>query len=452
MSKVVSLQTRLIKTSLLSSIAAGSIALLFFIMTSTYHTMQVQDEIMDEISDMLLIADLTSNSGQQVDELSDEFDIQYQLRHKHQVLTQSEDFHFDENAHILFASLDEHYGFVWHNGHLWRSYTAQDQQTNMQAFVLQPLTERFEKLLNSIIFYSSVLLILWIMQWLILHFLIKRQFKVINQLSTQIAEKHADDLKPIRSQASELKELQPIIFQLNNLLQRLDHALVAEQRFTADASHELRSPLSAIQMRLQLLQRKYPNMENDFKPIQADIKRGTHVLENLLLLARLDPENAENLPKTVFNVEDLIQELLLSLKPVAEEKNLHLEFKTFTHELSKTQIYANRDLIFICFRNLIDNAIRYSPTNADIYLELENHQNCVTFAVKNGGEILDTDTTNRLGERFYRALGTQTQGSGLGLSICKKIIHLHHGQIIFSALPEGGLQVRCILPVHNITT
>ena len=92
MSQAVSLQSKLIKTSLLSSMLAGVVALLLFMVISLYQTMQVQDQLMDEIADMLLISDVTVSSGQQVDELSDEFDIQYQLKDQQQVLTQSKNF------------------------------------------------------------------------------------------------------------------------------------------------------------------------------------------------------------------------------------------------------------------------------------------------------------------------------------------------------------------------
>lgn len=101
--------------------------------------------------------------------------------------------------------------------------------------------------------------------------------------------------------------------QLNHLLERLDQSLQAEQRFTADASHELRSPLSAIQLRLQLLQRKYPERAHDFVQMQQDVSRGIQTLENLLLLARLDPEKPENLPKSSFDIQETMDEIIQAL-------------------------------------------------------------------------------------------------------------------------------------------
>ena len=457
MSKIISLQTKLVKTSLISSIIAGMIALFLFILISIYQAMQVQDEIMDEIADMLLISDLTSNAGQQVDELSEQFDIQYQLLHDKLVLTQSEDFHSTISKQQIFLDLDHHYGFIWENNQLLRSYLITDTPSNTQVLVVQPLAERFKELFHSVFAYSLILLTLWLLQWLMLYILMKRQFKVVHQLSADIAQKHADDLNPIDSKASELKELQPIILQLNQLLQRLDQSLTAEQRFTSDASHELRSPLSAIQMRLQLLQRKHPNLADEFNIIQTDVNRGTQVLENLLLLARLDPEQADHLPKTKFQLDILLQELQQNLRLFANAKRVNF-IQNIDFESKKYELEANQDLIFICIRNLLDNAIRYSPENRNIQIQLTHHnigqlsqntKNQIRLSIENEGEILNQETINRLGERFYRVLGTKTQGSGLGISISKKIIDLHDGSLEFYALPNGGLRVICYLPIAS---
>lgn len=129
--KVVSLQTKLVKTSLLSSIVAGCIALLLFVLISIYQTMQVQDEIMDEISDMLLIADLSKTSGHQIDELSDQFDIRYRLSNQQQILTQSENFQLDQSYYKLIFKTTDHYGLIWQDHRLWRSYTTDEADSQL---------------------------------------------------------------------------------------------------------------------------------------------------------------------------------------------------------------------------------------------------------------------------------------------------------------------------------
>ncbi|EPG37607.1 sensor histidine kinase [Acinetobacter colistiniresistens] len=440
--KVVSLQSKLVKTSLISSIMAGSMALLLFAIISVYQAMQVQDEIMDEISDMLLITDLTSTAGQQIDELSEQFEIQYRLSNQQQVLTQSEEFHLDQGHYELLRANNGDYGLIWQSGQLWRSYAAADEHSHMRVLLLQPFGDRFKDLLHSFAGYALILILVWLLQWIMLHFLIKRQFIVMHQLSKQISAKNADDLSPIQTGEMELKELQPMLGQLNRLLQRLDHSLQAEQRFTADASHELRSPLSAIQMRLQLLQRKYPERAADFSQMQQDVSRGIQTLENLLLLARLDPEHAENLPKADVDLQMIIDEVIHTVSLFANEKNIQLQQR---NQLNGVMVFANQQLIFSCIRNILDNAIRYTPENGKVYIALNPQSQGILLFIENEGSGIGSEILTRLGERFYRALGTKTQGSGLGLSICRKIIELHQGKIEFAASEYGGLKVTIML-------
>ena len=443
MPKTVSLQTKLIKTSLFSSILTGLLALLLFVLISLYQTMQVQDQIMDEIADMLLIADITTHSGQQVDELSDEFDIQYQLKDQQHILTESKEFPLEQQNSKLQTQASNGYRYIWQDQQLWRMYSAEDAELNMSVTMLQPVGERFKELAQNVMGYSLVLILLWFMQWLILHFAVKRQFKVIQQLSKNIAEKNADDLAPIQQQEPELKELQPMVLQLNQLLQRLKQSLLAEQRFTADASHELRSPLSAIQMRLQVLKRKYPDLNQDLASIQNDVSRGTQVLENLLLLARLDPTNTHQLPKIDVNLQAIVSDVIQALQPFALEKNIQIT----THIADDLSIFANEKLIFTCVRNLVDNAIRYAGQGGHVFIDVQQRHQNVVMTIADDGQALTEEILQRLGERFYRALGTKTQGSGLGLSICQKIMQLHAGEIHFSKSGYGGLQVTLQLPL-----
>lgn len=445
MRKTVSLQTKLIKTSLFSSILTGLLALLLFVLISLYQTMQVQDQIMDEIADMLLISDITTHSGQQVDELSDEFDIQYQLKDQQQILTESKEFPLEQQTSKLQTQASNGYRYIWQDQQLWRMYSAEDAELKMSVTMLQPVGERFKELAQNVMGYSLVLILLWFMQWLILHFAVKRQFKVIQQLSKNIAEKNADDLAPIQQQVPELKELQPMVLQLNQLLQRLKQSLLAEQRFTADASHELRSPLSAIQMRLQVLKRKYPDLNQDLASIQNDVSRGTQVLENLLLLARLDPTNTNQLPKIDVNLQAIVSDVIQALQPFALEKNIQIT----TQIADDLSILANEKLIFTCMRNLVDNAIRYAGQGGHVFIDVQQRQQNVVITIADDGQALTEEVLQRLGERFYRALGTKTQGSGLGLSICQKIMQLHAGKIHFSKSGYGGLQVTLQLPLPN---
>ena len=440
MAQPISLQRQLVKSSLLSSILAGLLALLMFIGVSVYQTMSMQDEIMDEMADMLLADDLTVSNGQALAELSDEFDIRYRLDNAQQLLTASEDVPEKITVDHLSLVSDAPYGFYWSEQKLWRIYTAQDNH-GLQVQVTQSMSERFHAFWQSILVFSGVLFLVWCVQWLLMHFVIRRKFRVIHQVSEQISNKSVNDLAPISMPEPELIELQPMLSQLNALLARLDQALVAEQRFTADASHELRSPLSAIQMRLQVLKRKFPELESEFKPIQQDVSRGVQVLDNLLLLARLDPEQKESLAKTKFDFSLLMQDVIKALQPFADSKQIKINVVL----AEQACVLANEQLLFSALRNLLDNAIRYSPEQAQVFVNLTIEKQQLRLSIENSGHGVDAAVIQRLGERFYRALGTKTQGSGLGLSICQKIVDLHAGQLLFSPSDLGGLKVELLL-------
>ena len=438
--KKVSLQKKLVSTSMLSSVVAGMIAFILLLGISVYQTMSVQDEIMDEISDMLLISDLTSvaGSGTQLDELSDEFDIQYQLQSQNQVLTHSMNYVPRQNT----QPYDNEYSFEWFDGQLWRVYQTADESTQLTVIAYQPLKVRFKTFVSTLLGYAGILLFLWFLQWLIVHYAIARQFRPLKDLSEKIAEKSADDLSPIMQQFPQLLEIEPIVQQLNRLLSRLEQALVSEQRFTADASHELRSPLSAIQMRLQVLKRKFPELSSELAVVQQDVDRGTKVLENLLLLARLDPEAADQLAKARHNLKQIVNDVLGTLEPGLKEKSLRLD-----SDLEDVDFYCNRELIFSCIRNLLDNAVRYSPERGEVSISLRALSKGAVLTVANRSPGLQADLS-RLGERFYRVLGTKTQGSGLGLSICKKILELHYSQLSFEASAPYGFKVRIDFSEH----
>lgn len=441
----VSLQSRLIKTAMLSSIIAGLVALLFLVLISVYQNMSMQDEIMDEVADMLLSRDIKQNQGIQVDDLSDEFSIHYQLMLDQQLLTQSKDFPLAQ-ATSIWRYGDGHFAYVWYEQRLWRYYQQQDDERHMQVQLYQPLTERFEDFGGSISIYAVGLIILWLLQALLLYFAVRKQFYSIKRLSQHIASKDSSDLSPIENIQPEFVELQPILQQLNLLLSRLSHTLAAEQRFTADAAHELRSPLSAMQMRLELLQRKHvgqlEQLQPDLNAIQHDLNRGVRVLENLLLLARLDPTDQQQLHKQHFDIQDLLSEVLQSLEPFIIEKNIDIQLRfTEDQQDSSDLFWAQREFIYICIRNLLDNAIRYSDSSTQVLIHYQQTMTKHVLQIEDSGQQLTAETLARMGERFYRALGSKTEGSGLGLSICKKIVELHQGQLEFGRADNGGLVV-----------
>ncbi|WP_074383313.1 sensor histidine kinase [Acinetobacter pseudolwoffii] len=434
MSAPISLQAKLIKHALFSSILAGVLAWLLLLGISSYQASQLHDELMQQISELLL-GDITQTKDMQVDELSEQFDIQYALLLDQQLLTTSIE---DELINTIPVTQHDGFRFAYEDGHFIRILSAEED--GLQVQVVQPLSVRFDELWQTTLGFAGILLLLWLMQWLILRIAIRRQLRPLHKISQAIGSKTAQDLSPINKPDPEITELQPIVQQLNAMLNRLEKSLLAEQRFTADASHELRSPLSAIQMRLQVLKRQYQQdaqLPQALQLIQNDVNRGTQVLENLLLLARLDPEKAEQLPQQAVNLKMIVQEVLQALQPFAAEKQIEWQLS-----IDDGQIMANAELIFSCIRNLVDNAIRYSPEQGRIEIKTDvDAAGRLRLVIENSGTGIAREVLVHLGERFYRALGTRTSGSGLGLSICRKIMQLHAAEIEIAASDLGGLKV-----------
>ncbi|MFI7965551.1 sensor histidine kinase, partial [Acinetobacter baumannii] len=374
----------------------------------------------------LLVSDLSEHSMKQFDELSDEFDIQYELLNTGQVLTHSHTYQHELFEH---GNLSEGFSYFWFDGQLWRSLAAQQEDSQLQVEVFQPISTRIEEVLKALAGYSGLMVLFWLLQWVIVSWRTEQQLAALNLLSKRIAQKTASNLEPIQ-EPDVITEIQPVIDALNQLLARLQRALVAEQRFTADASHELRSPLSAIQMRLQVLQRKYqhiPELDHDFERIQEDVSRSTKILENLLLLARLEPNETEQLElsKSVVDLNHVLARVIDTVNIDAQAKHMVIGTNILSNE---TKTFANEELMFIAFRNLFDNAIRYSPALGAIHVELSQYQQKLKISIEDTGNGVDDEVLRRLGQRFFRVLGTKQQGSGLGLSITKKIIQLHGGE------------------------
>ncbi|WP_256355111.1 sensor histidine kinase, partial [Escherichia coli] len=151
--------------------------------------------------------------------------------------------------------------------------------------------------------------------------------------------------------------------------------------------------MSAIQMRLQVLKRKYQEdaqLRQALQMIQNDVNRGTQILENLLLLARLDPEHAEQLPKQQVNLKVLVQEVLQALQPFAQEKEIHWNLK-----LEDAVIEANAELIFSCIRNLVDNAIRYTPMQGQVEIRTIVEGQNLQLMIENSGEGIQEEVVQR---------------------------------------------------------
>ncbi|MGB3069406.1 MAG: ATP-binding protein [Ottowia sp.] len=330
---------------------------------------------------------------------------------------------------------------VWVDGKLWRVYV-RPGRAGVTAQVGQPMEERLELLedmAESLIWPAlGLLALLGLLSWL----LIRRLLRPLEEAAERIGAKSPDDLTPVQAQ-NPPRELQSILNALNALLARLGSALDSERRFTADAAHELRTPLAALRMRVQLIERELKLPEPHLRQLRADLDRCTALVESLLALARLEPQAAP-LSREAVDLGALLDSLNLE---AAQARNMRVE-----RSLAEPRVWASPPLLASALRNLLDNAVRYGREGGRVRVEtLRLPQGGTRLAVRDDGAGVPAGQRARLGERFFRVLGTGQTGNGLGLSIVARIAQLHGASLHFEeGLDGGGLSVVMDFPADQV--
>ncbi len=270
---------------------------------------------------------------------------------------------------------------------------------------------------------------------LLLYWSIRRGLKPLDDLAADVASRSPDNLSILPGRPVPL-ETRPLVEAINRLLSRLSAALDSERRFTADAAHELRTPLAAvkIQAEVALASRDSPAREHALQQIRLAVDRSSHLVDQLLRLARLDPLAALPDPKPVDLVE-LAEEAVAAAQDIerGQQHVIRLEAPT-----QPVEITGDRDLLFVAVRNLLDNALRHTPPHGSITLRIAQDSRGATLSVRDNGPGVATDELPRLAERFYRGRDATAEGSGLGLAIVQRIAELHGAQLALANANEGG--------------
>ncbi|MBL8473908.1 MAG: sensor histidine kinase N-terminal domain-containing protein [Rhodocyclaceae bacterium] len=332
------------------------------------------------------------------------------------------------------------YGDAHWDGREWRLYAETNVDSGMRAILAQDHAVR-DELAEEVARHALLPLAAGgVVLAATLGFAVRRALAPLRRLTAAV-----DARTPRRLTALELpdtpRELEPVVAALNELFERVDATLQNERRFTADAAHELRTPLAALQAQVQAAQLApdgAARREALDKCLQAQ-QRMTHLVEQLLTLARLEAHAVPALQDT--DATSLLQNLCADLAPHALAAGVELDLSA----PPQCPVRAQGELLSILARNLIDNAIRYSPRGGRVSVTLEVESDNVCLGVEDSGPGVAPEQLARLGERFLRLAPQQAPGVGLGLSIVRRIATLHRAGLNFSNRPEGGLQVRLVL-------
>ncbi len=305
-----------------------------------------------------------------------------------------------------------------------------DGKTGQTVAVAQPWRNRLEILWNIVWAHLAASLLVLPLMVLLLHLAVKRSIYPLKELASELSERRADNLAPVSRAVPQ--ETQTLVDALNRLFARVQTSIEREQRFTSDAAHELRSPLAALKVQAEVLALSdTAEQPYHLQQIQQSLNRAEHLINQLLTLARLDPE--QGLKNTApINWESLSSQVLQNTNLSARKKRIRLK-REFLAEPPLLQ--GDDALLQLMLRNLLDNAVRYSPENSEVGLYFHADR----IEVRDQGTGIAPEHLSRIKERFYRPAGQNAQGSGLGLSIAEHIAKLHGLTLKLENRDGGGL-------------
>ena len=271
-----------------------------------------------------------------------------------------------------------------------------------------------------------------------------RGIKPLSQLEERIRARKSDDLSPLDDKAVPL-EVAPLVLSVNDLLTRLKESIATQKRFLADAAHQLKTPLAGLRMQADLAQRQDAS-EEDLKRSLQQIGRAsiqaTHTVNQLLALARAEGGSA-NLPQQPCNIVSIASEVLLDCFPRAADKGIDLGYDGAEADTPGVEIKGNPTLLKEMLRNLVENAIHYTPSTearpgvVTLRVLVDPYSRALVVQLEDNGPGIPPAERELVFQPFYRALGTNVDGSGLGLPIVREIAQRHGASISIDATQPG---------------
>ena len=260
--------------------------------------------------------------------------------------------------------------------------------------------------------------------------------KPLHQLEERIRARKPDDLSPLDIEAVPL-EVAPLVSSVNDLLMRLKDSITTQKRFLADAAHQLKTPLAGLRMQADLAQREGANTEElkqSLRLIGRSSIRATHTVNQLLALARAESSGAA-MTRQPCDLAALTMEVVQDCVPRAMEKRIDLGLEGSQPGSAGVMLNGNPTLLQELIRNLMDNAINYTPSTAEkpgvitVRVLADRFGKALVLQVEDSGPGISTAERELVFQPFYRALGTEADGSGLGLPIVLEIAHQHHATV-----------------------
>lgn len=430
---------------LLGGVAAAWLVTMVFSYIDAHHEV---DELFDaQLSQaaQTLLALASHNEGDDIEDLG-EATHKYQRRLRFQIwrgdgtlLMRS------KNAPKLPLTAETGFSETNHDDGHWRHYSQWNEDRSLQVQVSENHHIRDElighiawRLLFPALF-GLPLIGFWV--WLAT----RQGFAPLDGIARQIASRDPQQLQPLHPAAAP-EEIRTLLEALNGLFQRVEHTLESERRFTADAAHELRTPLAALQAQLQVAQRARDSEERDrsLTQLQSGLSRAAHLVDQMLHLARLDPESGLPDPQTV-DLARLTEEVCADLGPQILARNIEFDLTA----APDSQVTGQAEWLRVLIRNLVDNAVRYTPEGGQVRVDLARENAALTLSVADSGPGIPVAERESVLRRFHRLNQGSQPGSGLGLAIVARIAELHGAMLKLDAsTTPKGLRVTVQFPAR----
>lgn len=331
----------------------------------------------------------------------------------------------------------------------WRAFSLSNPKENIRVIVAMKKDVSFQFQMNVFIHDIQMLILIYILLSVAIFLVIQKGLKALNHTVSEISKRNGENLQAINLDRVPL-ELRPLIQEINRLFTRVEQSFAREKRFTGDAAHELRTPLAALKTQVEIAKREQDETKRlrILNNIIEGTNRCTHVVEQLLVLSRLEPEALALAKLDKVNLSEVAETLVTDMIEPAIEKNLELELILPD---SPIFVMGKAPALGILLRNLISNAINYTPEFGNISVVLskveEDSIRKICLQVIDNGPGVPEELQGRIFDRFFRQLGNKQPGSGLGLSIVMQVVHLHHGTIQAKTPESGkGLEIKVLFP------
>jgi signal transduction histidine kinase len=325
-------------------------------------------------------------------------------------------------------------------GEAWRAYGLQTADGVIQIAQPARVREGLARAAAERVVIPLILLLpimIGAVAWIVSRGLLPLRF-----VTTEVQRRDVRSLAPLSTRNLPL-EIEPLVSELNRLLERLQRAFSVQRAFISDAAHELRSPLTALRLQLQLLDRApdEPARVEARSRLGAAVERAIHLVEQLLALARSEPQEASPGFATV-DLSAVAAEGISDAHELATSRQIDLGLDATPN----LRIHGDPEALRVLVRNLVDNAARYTPPHGSVQVRCCATPDEAVLEVTDTGPGIAPADRERVFDRFYRRAATQESGTGLGLAIVKAIAERHGARIALSEAPGGGLRATLSFP------